>query len=735
MSSKRSTRNKRKNSHTSVHAEDSDIEHGHDSDGMSDDGLSDDSDIQNDNEHDDNDSTSDHAGNLHSINDTMRVNTVMDQNSMETSEQHNAPRDDPREHSDLPDDIRIVNDTLYIIYKDIRDDIRTGAQRIIEAKGVPIYCIKTLTRPYDTYNKDIDSNSHDHYSDHKHIHQHDNYNENDNDDNDNDTNNALDSGAPQQRQQGIGHNQDDSGNIASANSDPMLSSDVGGNTNPTGHAAQHYSSGERNYTSIYPIPLELPPEQGTHTVPHTRFEVPLDSDNLKPLDKSSQARSKQIQHSASVHTQQNAGNQQIQQKASSSQNTNKPPEQKTESSKQAQNNDKHNKNMILEFIDRHVPIVCTHVVKRQDVVNCLQLHRIEFSTEHIWMSINDVNSKSQRPTYNCLMNQPLFYNMNQQIILPCGDFANPVLGYGTAVNLCLDINTTYETRIVRLLDDINYRLLHNEDLLRNGGGDNIHTNTTSSSAQQPELKRRKVRPAASIGEMLDRLEEYHTLHKQYKSKNETCSRLGLSKGTINSYSAKVKAASDYGIDLSQFRALSYKDLKRIIRIGGIQQEAAQDEEITKTSSPQSQSRNTHNANKQNNTQSLQQQQNQNRHQPINQQQQHQLAQLQLQHQQSHPQPSPHYPTTMSISQPNVSVPTMATPYTTQQGYAAATLQPTTMYMQQINPYAQYTNPAYFQAALQQNPILAHQYYQQLQAAQQQQQQQYSLPQQQIKPQQ
>lgn len=52
----------------------------------------------------------------------------------------------------------------------------------------------------------------------------------------------------------------------------------------------------------------------------------------------------------------------------------------------------------------------------------------------------------------------------------------------------------------------------------------------------------------SIGDMLDRLDLYDAAFPNHKSKNTTCTAIEISKGTVNTYQARVMDAARYGID-------------------------------------------------------------------------------------------------------------------------------------------------------------------------------------------
>ena len=57
----------------------------------------------------------------------------------------------------------------------------------------------------------------------------------------------------------------------------------------------------------------------------------------------------------------------------------------------------------------------------------------------------------------------------------------------------------------------------------------------------------------SIGDMLDRLDLYDAAFPNHKSKNTTCTAIEISKGTVNTYQARVQDAARYGIDAKMVR--------------------------------------------------------------------------------------------------------------------------------------------------------------------------------------
>ena len=392
-------------------------------------------------------------------------------NISSSAEFRNAPINDPRTARDISSDTRVVNDALFIVYRNINDS--QSSQRIIEAKGVPVYCIKSLTR----INPDH-----------------------------------------------IGENNENNGTQQS-------------NEDTTQHVDMAHA---------FPTKLRLPPQAGQETVPVTTLQVPLNNE-LKPDTTSTNQHNHVVDtdHDKTYNLQQS---QSMNSDESVQSTSTSAPSQLNSNNDAPSTSPSDNQTPTLKFIDRHEPIVCTHVAKRHDILNALQLEKVEFNSREVWMNIEDrqLSTNIQTNTLDTTP-QPLYLNMTNQLFLPLNNFANPVLGSGSACHISLDIHSSYQTESIRLLHD----LIHNTLVGRTD-------------------KRRKVRPASSIGEMLDRLDEYHRVHKQLKSKNETCSKIGLSKGTINSYSAKVKAATDYGIDLGNFRDLTYKDLKRIVRMGGVQ---------------------------------------------------------------------------------------------------------------------------------------------------------------------
>lgn len=95
-------------------------------------------------------------------------------------------------------------------------------------------------------------------------------------------------------------------------------------------------------------------------------------------------------------------------------------------------------------------------------------------------------------------------------------------------------------------------------------------NNSANSTPQPNStgkrrkQRKKLKPAKSIGEMLDRMAQFEQARQQLKSKNKACRSLGYSKGTITSYARRIQVAFSRGIDLQQLRQTKYRQLKKVL---------------------------------------------------------------------------------------------------------------------------------------------------------------------------
>lgn len=131
-------------------------------------------------------------------------------------------------------------------------------------------------------------------------------------------------------------------------------------------------------------------------------------------------------------------------------------------------------------------------------------------------------------------------------------------------------NSTIKSPVINVINSNHSPdLSPSADRLNDSGSTSSALNNSSGNTPQPSNgKRRKLRkklkPAKSIGEMLDRMAQFEQARQQLKSKNKACRSLGYSKGTITSYARRIQAAFNRGIDLQQLRQTKYRQLKKVL---------------------------------------------------------------------------------------------------------------------------------------------------------------------------
>jgi hypothetical protein len=109
------------------------------------------------------------------------------------------------------------------------------------------------------------------------------------------------------------------------------------------------------------------------------------------------------------------------------------------------------------------------------------------------------------------------------------------------------------------------------DSSNNDSGSNSNSNSNSNgnssgTDQNPNHLRHQHhrRRPATVGDMMQRLNEYERVKSMLGSKNLACTALHCSKGTIDLYIACLKQASECGLNLDHIRHITIKELKKLI---------------------------------------------------------------------------------------------------------------------------------------------------------------------------